>query len=231
LFGQKHRKVWINAVNHEAERYVYGCGGNSEGNAHNTVIAFQAAYRNVVSIFDAEFAAAGLPTNHADPGYPVVWAIDTQNLTKTTNPSTCKDGSGNGVSSFRQLMLSLVPRNTNGTLLVQWFGWNPYKPAGGKAISAVIDDGYNWLVANAPADVQALPWNFGEFGYLGDNGAPSASEATTDYTDLASRFDAGSWPNVRLMLYFDSGANQDPTSDGFAAAFRTYATSSTMVRY
>jgi hypothetical protein len=230
LFGQAHRKLWINAVNHEAERYVFGCGGGNATNAHNTVASYQAAWRNVVAIFDQEIAAAGLPTNHADPQYPVVWAINTQNLTKSTNPATCKDANGNGLSTFRAVMLALAPRSTSGALIIQWFGWNPYTPAGGRPLTTVIDDGYNFLVGNAPADLKALPWHFGEFGYLGDNGIPAASQGTSDFTNLASQLDANHWPNVRLLLYFDDVAAQDPASVGFGAAFRTYATSSTMFR-
>jgi hypothetical protein len=230
LFGQAHRKLWINAVNHEAERYVFGCGGNNATVANNTVATYQAAWRNVVAIFDSEFAAAGLPTNHADPQYPVVWAINTQNLNKATSSSTCKDAQGNGLSSFRAVMLALAPRTTTGALLVQWFGWNPYTDGGGSPLANVIDDGYNWLIANAPADLKALPWHFGEFGYIGANGAPSASQGTSDFTSVASRLDANSWPNVRLLMYFDDVSLQDPTTVGFGSAFRSYATSSTMYR-
>jgi hypothetical protein len=230
LFNQVHRKIWINAVNHEAERYVFGCGGNNATQPNNTVAAYQAAWRNVVAIFDAELATAGLPAQHGAAGYPVVWAINTQNLAKATAPATCKDASGNGLSSFRAVMLALVPRTAAGAPLVQWFGWNPYTRAGGAPLPTVIDDGYNWLVANAPADVRALPWHFGEFGYLGDGGPPSASQCTQDFTTLAGRLDAGSWPNVRLMMYFDDVPGQDPATLGCSAAFRTYATSSTMIR-
>jgi hypothetical protein len=228
LFAQAHRKVWINAVNHEPERYVFGCGGGNATNAHNTVATYQAAWRNVVAIFDREIAAAGLPTRHADPQYPVVWAINTQNLAKATNPATCKGEHGNGLSTFRAVMLALAPRTTSGSLIVQWFGWNPYSPAGGRPLTTAIDDGYNFLIANAPADLKALPWHFGEFGYLGDQGAPSVAQGTADFTSLASRLDANSFPNVRMLLYFDAVGLQDPATVGFGAAFRTYATSSTM---
>lgn len=228
LFGQAHRKLWINAVNHEAERYVFGCGGGNATDAHNTVAAYHAAWRNVVAIFDAELAAAGLPTDHAAADYPVVWAINTQNLVKTTDPATCKDAGGNGLSSFRAVMLALVPRTAAGAPLVQWFGWNPYTRVDGAALPAVIDSGYDWLVANAPADVRALPWHLGEFGYLGDGGPPPPSQCRQDFTALASRLDAGSWPNVRLMMYFDANPGQDPATLKCDAAFRTYATSSTM---
>ena len=231
LYDEAHRKVWINAVNHEAERYIYGCGGNNATNPNNTVATYQAAWRNVVKIFDAEFAAAGITTNHTAAGYPVVWVIDTQNLNKSTNSSTCKSATGGGVTSFRQLMLDLVPRNTDGSLIASWFGWNPYTDGGGTPLATVIDDGYNWLTANAPADVQALPWNFGEFGYIGANGPPSAAQGTSDFNALTTRLNANSWPNVRMLLYFDDVSLQDPATVGFAAAFKSYATSSTMVRY
>lgn len=230
LFNQAHRKIWINAVNHEAERYVTGCGGNNDGNPHNTIAAYHAAWRNTIAIFDAEFAAAGLPTNHASPGYPVVWAINTQNIVKATNPATCKNAAGAGLTSFRQVMLALVPRSPAGAPLVQWFGWNPYTSGGGRALADVMDDGYNFLVANAPADVVALPWHFGEFGYLGDSPIITAAQATPQFNDIAAKMTAGRWPNVRLMLYFDAVAAQDPATIGFAGAFRTYATSSTMLR-
>jgi hypothetical protein len=230
LWNQAHRKLWINAVNHEAERYIFGCGGNNATQPHNTVASYQAAWRNVMAIFNAEFAAAGLPTDPASASYPIVWAINTQNLTKSTAPATCKDGTGNGVSSFRALMLDLAPRSPTGALLIQWFGWNPYTEGGGRPLVDVIDDGYSWLTANAPADLKALPWHFGEFGYIGADGPPSASEGTSDFNALASRLDANSWPNVRLLLYFDDVAVQDPATRGFAAAFSTYATSSTLVR-
>jgi hypothetical protein len=229
LFAQAHRKVWINAVNHEPERYVFGCGGGNATNAHNTVASYLAAWRHVVAIFDAEIAAAGLPTRHADPTYPVVWAINTQNLAKATNPATCKDALGNGLSTFRAVMLALVPRTTSGALLIQWFGWNPYTPARGRALTNVIDDGYTFLVANAPADLKALPWHFGEFGYLGDSGAPSVPQAAADFTSLASRLDSNSFPKVRMLLYFDAVGLQDPATVGFGDAFRIYATSSTML--
>jgi hypothetical protein len=228
LFAQAHRKVWINAVNHEPERYVFGCGGGNATNAHNTVATYQAAWRNVVAIFDREVAAAGLPTTHADPQYPVVWVINTQNLVKVTDPATCKDEHGNGLSTFRALMLALAPRTTSGGLIIQWFGWNPYTPAGGRPLPAVIDNGYNFLVASAPADLRALPWHFGEFGYLGDAGAPSVAQGTSDFTSLTRRLDASGFPNVRMLLYFDAVAVQDPATVGFDAAFRSYATSSTM---
>ncbi|HEY0190879.1 MAG TPA: DNRLRE domain-containing protein [Kofleriaceae bacterium] len=230
LFKQTHRKLWINAVNHEAERYVTGCGGGNADNPHNTVAAYHAAWRNLVAIFDAEFAAAGLSASHGDANYPVVWAINTQNLSKATNPATCKDAQGNGVSTFRGVMLALAPRTTSGALIVQWFGWNPYTHGGGGSLAGVIDDGYNYLMANAPADLKALPWHFGEFGYLSVSGPPSVAEGTSDFTTLASRLDAGSWPNVRMLLYFDDVAVQDPATVGYGPAFRTYATSSTMVR-
>jgi hypothetical protein len=183
LFAQAHRKVWINAVNHEPERYVFGCGGGNATSAHNTVASYLAAWRNVVAIFDGEIAAAGLPTRHADPQYPVVWAINTQNLVKATNPATCKDEHGNGLSTFRALMLALAPRTTSGALIIQWFGWNPYTPAGGRTLPAVID---------------------------------------------ARRLNANSFPKVRMLLYFDAVAVQDPATVGFGDAFRAYATSSTM---
>lgn len=230
LFNQAHRKLWINAVNHEAERYVTGCGGNNASNPHNTVAAYHAAWRTTVAIFDAEFAAAGLPTNHASAGYPVVWAINTQNIVKATSTATCKDAAGNGLANFRQVMLALVPRTTAGAPLVQWFGWNPYTTGSGRALADVMDDGYNFLVASAPADVKALPWHFGEFGYLGDTPIITAAKATPQFNDIAAKMTAGRWPNVRLMLYFDAVPAQDPATIGFGAAFRTYATSSTMLR-
>jgi hypothetical protein len=228
LFAQARRKVWINAVNHEPERYVFGCGGGNATSAHNTVASYQAAWRNVVAIFDGEIAAAGLPTRHADPRYPVVWAINTQNLVKATNPATCKDEQGNGLSTFRAVMLAVAPRTRSGALIVQWFGWNPYTPAGDRPLPTVIEDGYNFLIANAPADLKALPWHFGEFGYLADAGPPSAAQGTSDFLRLTRRLDANGFPNVRMLLYFDAVALQDPATVGFDAAFRAYASSSTM---
>jgi hypothetical protein len=230
LFNQAHRKLWINAVNHEAERYVTGCGGNNASNPHNTIATYHAAWRNVIALFNAELAAAGLPTTPGSPNYPIVWAINTQNIVKATNPATCKDAAGNGLTSFRQVMLALAPRSPSGALLVQWFGWNPYTPGGGRALADVMDDGYDFLVASAPADLKALPWHFGEFGYLGDPPIITAAKATPQFNDIAAKMTAGRWPNVRLMLYFDAVAAQDPNSVGFGAAFKTYATSATMLR-
>lgn len=230
LFNQAHRKLWINAVNHEAERYVTGCGGNNASNPHNTVATYHAAWRNVIALFNAEFAAAGLSTTPGNANYPVVWAINTQNIVKATNPATCKDAAGNGLSNFRQVMLALAPRSTTGALVVQWFGWNPYTTGSGRALADVMDDGYNFLVASAPADLKALPWHFGEFGYLGDTPIITAAKATPQFNDIAAKMTAGRWPNVRLMLYFDAVPAQDPATIGFAAAFKTYATSATMLR-
>ena len=69
----------------------------------------------------------------------MVWAINTQNLVKATSPATCKDALGNGLSTFRAVMLALAPRTTSGSLLIQWFGWNPYTPAGVRSLSTVIE--------------------------------------------------------------------------------------------
>lgn len=183
LYAQTGRKVFVNAVNHEAERYVTGCGG-SPGNG-GTVTEYHGAWRTVERIF-AEEGARGA----------VVWAVNFQNIVKTT-PASCS------APTFRGLMLQLAPRDPAGGLIVDWFGWNPYSPGPGRSVVQTIDDGEAWIDANAPADLAALPRTFGEWGWL-EQPTPEVRAAT--FAELHTRLDAGAWPRVRMLnLFLGSG--------------------------
>lgn len=108
-----------------------------------------------------------------------------------------------------------------------WFGWNAYTGEPSRRCPRSSTTG----TTSSPRrrrPTSRLIWHFGELGYIN---APSPAEGSSDFKSLAALLDANRWPNLRLLLYFDAVPFQDPKVGGFAAAFASYATSSTMVRY
>lgn len=94
----------------------------------------------------------------------------------------------------------LVPQMWPGNDLVDWVAWDPY--AHGRTWDAMVDVFYSFLSDNSDADhaYSSKPYMLGEYG----DGSDPQPTVYTFYDQAKQALDAGTYPNLRAYVVFDS---------------------------
>jgi hypothetical protein len=105
-----------------------------------------------------------------------------------------------GYSGYRSAYPSLYP----GDDVVDWIGWDPYNwyschNSAWKSFAEKVSGFYGWLMANGHAD---KPFLLSEYGSREHDLDPFAKARW--FRDAAASLKAGSFPNLKALVYFDS---------------------------
>jgi hypothetical protein len=105
-----------------------------------------------------------------------------------------------GYSGYQPAYASLYP----GDDVVDWIGWDPYNwyschNSTWKSFAGKVSGFYGWLMANGHGD---KPFLLSEYGSREDDLDPFAKGRW--YREAAASLKAGSFPNLKALVYFDS---------------------------
>ena len=126
-----------------------------------------------------------------------------------------------GYSGYQSAYPSLYP----GDDVVDWIGWDPYNwyschNSAWKSFAEKVSGFYSWLQANGHAN---KPFMLSEYGSRENDLDPLAKGQW--FRDALSSLKAGSFPNLKALVYFDSNATGecDWRTDSTLTALNGYA--------